>query len=158
MLGVTFHVNLKNLSDLNFVPKLEKLKSTLRIWSMRDMTPIGKITIVKTLGLPQLIYLFSVLPKPNDDFLKELDTVLYKFIWSNKPDKVSRKTLVGDYQDGGLKMMHIPSMIKGLKGALDKFNIIPQLFPKKVEIFIPLEVLAWVMTACRVLRSRLTYF
>ena len=45
-----------------------------------------------------------------------------------------------------------------LKGALDKFNIIPQLFPKKVGIFIPLEVLAWVMTACRVLGSRLTYF
>ena len=45
-----------------------------------------------------------------------------------------------------------------LKGALDKFNIIPQLFPKKVGIFITLEVLAWVMTACRVLHSRLTYF
>ena len=45
-----------------------------------------------------------------------------------------------------------------LKGALDKFNIIPQLFPKKVGIFLPLEVLAWVMTACRVLSSRLTYF
>ena len=117
LLGVTFDANLKNLSDLNFVPKLEKLKSILRIWSMRDMTPIGKITIVKTLGLSQLIYLFSVLPKPKDDFLKELDTVLYKFIWSNKPDKVSRKTIVGDYQDGGLKMMHIPSMIKGLKVA-----------------------------------------
>ena len=45
-----------------------------------------------------------------------------------------------------------------LKVALDKFNIIPQLFPKKVGIFIPLEALAWVMTACRLLRSRLTYF
>ena len=45
-----------------------------------------------------------------------------------------------------------------VKGALDKFNIIPQLFPKKVGIFIPLEVLAWVMTACQVVRSRLTYF
>ena len=44
-----------------------------------------------------------------------------------------------------------------LKGALDKFNIIPT-FSRKVGIFIPLEVLAWVMTACRVLRSRLTYF
>ena len=73
MLGVTFDANLKNLSDLNFVPKLEKLKSILRTWSLRDMTPIGKITIVKTLGRFQLIYLFSVLPKPKDDCLKELD-------------------------------------------------------------------------------------
>ena len=29
-----------------------------------------------------------------------------------------------------------------LKGALDKFNIIPNFFSKKVGIFIPLEVLA----------------
>ena len=43
-------------------------------------------------------------------------------------------------------------------GALGKFNIIPNFFSKKVGIFIPLEVLAWVKTACRVLRSRLTYF
>ena len=45
-----------------------------------------------------------------------------------------------------------------IKGALDNLNIIPQLFPKKVGIFIPLEVLAWVMTACLVLHSRLIYF
>ena len=46
------------------------------------------------------------------------------------------------------------------KGALDKFNIIciPKLFPKKVGIFIPFKVLAWVMIACWVLPSRLTYF
>ena len=50
-----------------------------------------------------------------------------------------------------------------IKGALDKYNIIPpdhsQTFSKKkVEIFISLEVLAWVMTAGWVLRSRLIYF
>ena len=27
-------------------------------------------------------------------------------------------------------------------------NIIPQVFPKKVGIFLPLEVFAWAMTAC----------
>ena len=45
-----------------------------------------------------------------------------------------------------------------IKGALDKDNIIPQLFPKTVGIFIPLEVLAWVMIACWVLHSRLIFF
>ena len=41
------------------------------------------------------------------------------------------------------------------KGALDKWNIIPNFPP----IFIPLKVLAWdwVMTACWVLRSRLIH-
>ena len=41
---------------------------------------------------------------------------------------------------------------------MDKFNIIPKLFPKKVGTFIPLEMLEWVMTACWVLPSRFTYF
>ena len=44
------------------------------------------------------------------------------------------------------------------QGALDKYNIIPKLFPKKVGIFTPLEVLAWVMTACWVSCSILVYF
>ena len=56
------------------------------------------------------------------------------------------------------QILHVPRIWSPFKGALDKFNIIPQLFPKKVGIFIPLEVLAWVISACRVLRSRLTYF
>ena len=41
---------------------------------------------------------------------------------------------------------------------MDKFNIIPNFFPKKIGIFIPLQVLAWVKTACPVLHFRLTYF
>ena len=45
-----------------------------------------------------------------------------------------------------------------IKGALDKYSIIPQLFQKKVGIFVSLEVLAWVMTAYWVSHSRLTYF
>ena len=42
-----------------------------------------------------------------------------------------------------------------LKGHWTSSTSSPNFFPKKVGIFIPLEVLAWVMTACRVLRSRL---
>ena len=49
----------------------------------------------------------------------------------------------------------IIGLVPPLKGAFDKFNIIP---PKIVGIFIPLEVFAWVKTACPVIRSRLTYF
>ena len=45
-----------------------------------------------------------------------------------------------------------------VKRALDKYNIILQLSPKKDEIFILLEVLACVMTACWILHSSLIYF
>ena len=46
-----------------------------------------------------------------------------------------------------------------IKRALDKYeNIILQLSPKRVKIFVLLEVLAWVMTACWILHSSLIYF
>ena len=45
-----------------------------------------------------------------------------------------------------------------LKGHWTSSTSSPNFFQKKIGIFIPLEVLAWVIIACRVLRSRLTYF
>ena len=112
-----FNADLSNLFDLNFIPKFQKLKNILRIWSCRDLTPLGKIAIIKSLGLSQLIFLLSVLPDPPAQFIKELDAVVYKFIWSGKPEKVKRLTVIGDYSEGGLRMCHIPSLIKGLKIA-----------------------------------------
>ena len=44
--------------------------------------------------------------------------------------------------------MQVEFVLQTIKGALDKYNIIPNLFPKKVGISSPLEVLAWIMTAC----------
>ena len=57
-----------------------------------------------------------------------------------------------------IQMNYPISRKRVFEGALDKYNIIPKLFQKKVGIFIPSEVLAWVVTACCVLHSRLTYF
>ena len=44
-------------------------------------------------------------------------------------------------------------MKRSLKWALTSYHH-PPTFSKNVVIFIPLEVLAWVMTTCRVLRSK----
>ena len=116
-MGVSINNNLQDIFELNYVPKLEKLKEILRIWSMRDLSPIGKITIVKSLGISQLVFLLSVLPKPPDKFLKDLNSIIFNFIWSGKPDKISRNTIIGDYEKRSLKMIHIPSVITGLKVA-----------------------------------------
>ena len=45
-----------------------------------------------------------------------------------------------------------------LKGHWTSIESSPNFFKKKVGIFIPIEMLAWVMTVCQVLCSRLTYF
>ena len=59
-----------DIFELNYLPKKEKLINMLKVWSMRYLTPIGKIVILKSLALSQLIFLLSVLPSPPEPFMK----------------------------------------------------------------------------------------
>ena len=62
-----------------------------------------------------LIHLFIALPKPSGQWIKKLEKALYKFIWGNKVDKISRKTLQLDFENGGSRMTNICVFIKSLK-------------------------------------------
>ncbi|PIK58954.1 hypothetical protein BSL78_04121 [Apostichopus japonicus] len=93
VLGITLTNNRSDLFPLNYLPKLSRLKSVLNMWSPRDLTPYGKIVIIKSFALSQLVFLFSVLPNPPESFLKELNSLLFNFIWRGKGDKIKRKIL-----------------------------------------------------------------
>ncbi len=117
LLGILLTHNEADLFDLNYIPQLEKIKNLLKIWSRRDLTPIGKITIVKSLALSQLTFLLTVLPNPSREFIKQVNKVIYHFVWNGKPDKVARKIIINDYEHGGLKMPDLEHFQKGLKCA-----------------------------------------
>ena len=44
-----------------------------------------------------------------EDFWKEINTILYSFINNGSTDKMKRDTLIGDYEDGGYRMIDITS-------------------------------------------------
>ena len=73
---------------------------------MRSLSLIGKIYVIKTLVLPQLIYLFSVLciriPR---SFYQKLNTIFFKFIWNGGKDRVQRKVMCNDYNQAGLRII-----------------------------------------------------
>lgn len=115
MLGITFTNDGDELFRLNFVPKLSRLKRCLNVWNSRDLTPVGRCTIVKTLALSQLVYLFLVLPNPPKSFIKDVENVIANFIWSGNPDKIKRTSLCNNLDDGGLKVKDIRSFINSLK-------------------------------------------
>ena len=104
-LGVNFSLNLNSLYELNFIPKLCQIEQTLKCWRHRNLSLIGKVTVIKSLMLPQLLYLFSVLciniPKT---FFKKLNHLFYKFIWNGGNDRVKRDILCNNYEHGGLRM------------------------------------------------------
>ena len=82
-----------------------------KTWKTRHLTPLGKITVLKTFTLASFNHLFTVLPTPSDYLLEELTTLFYSFLWDNKPDKINRQQICCSYNDGGLKMVNIKTYI-----------------------------------------------
>ena len=86
--------------------KLKSIENTLNCWRARNLSLVGKICVIKTLLLPQLLYVFSVLCiKLPKKFFRQLNTMLFKFIWSGGNDTVKRQLMCNDYSFGGLKMI-----------------------------------------------------
>jgi hypothetical protein len=54
LLGLHFSVNIDEIEKLNYTPKLKEIGNTLQIWFKQILTPIGKITIIKSLIISKL--------------------------------------------------------------------------------------------------------
>ena len=97
---------------------------------IRDLTCIGKVTVIKTLVLPILVQCLTVLPNPPDSILNDIEQIFYKFLWNGKKEKIKRSIIINEYEEGGLQMPNIQSFNKALKMSwlhklLDPFNHSP---------------------------------
>ena len=63
-LGTAFSYNVKQCEQEYFGNKLIKVKKLFNLWSQRDFSLYGKITIAKTLGLSKLISSSACLHTP----------------------------------------------------------------------------------------------
>ena len=79
-LGIHFANDIySSTSDkLNFEKKSEDLQRILNSWKRRKLNLLGKINIVKSLGLSKLTYNASVLPLPKD-FDKKVNMTIFDF-------------------------------------------------------------------------------
>ena len=115
VLGVKFTNNLKEMVDLNYAEKLVEIKKLFLNWSKRILTPLGKITVIKSLALSKINHLILSLPNPSKQIIDELQKMFYQYLWDKKPDKIKRNVITQNYADGGLRMTEIGTFIKALK-------------------------------------------
>jgi hypothetical protein len=54
LLGINFDVDLDKIVNINYNERILQIKKLFKIWSKRNLTVIGKITVVKTRILPVL--------------------------------------------------------------------------------------------------------
>ena len=103
-LGVYFGYNEKDIAEKNWRDKIDTIKKLLNKWNYRDLTMQGRILILKTLALSQVVYPVSSLYVPNW-VINEINKEFYSFVWKYKRDKICRKVLVNEIDKGGLKMI-----------------------------------------------------
>ena len=86
----------------------------LQQWKRRNLTPIGCVTVVKSLVIPKINHLFMSLPTPKE-VITTLNKDIFEFFWNAKCDKIKRAVVIQEYRKGGLKMLDINKFIMSLK-------------------------------------------
>ena len=90
VLGVEFTIDLKNITEININNKTTEMIKELNQWSKRDLTPFGKVTVIKTLILSKIVHLLMALPTPSTKTINEINKMFYNFLWNGKPDPIKR--------------------------------------------------------------------
>ena len=65
-LGVWFSDNQEKVTELNLEERIKNLSTVLNIWKSRNLSLKGKITIIKTLAIPQIQFLFNMIYIPDN--------------------------------------------------------------------------------------------
>ena len=64
--GINYDLFTEDKTAINFKQKIEIIKTLLNSWIYRDLTYIGKITVIKSLAMTILIESLTILPNPSD--------------------------------------------------------------------------------------------
>ena len=114
LLGIDFDNNLENMES-NYDSKLKAIKGVLNCWINRTLSIYGKAVVIKTLAMPKLTHLALVLPNLDAKRLKDIENIIFSFLWNNKPDKVCRDDAKLSEKAGGLGIIDIRIFWKSLK-------------------------------------------
>ena len=101
-LGVWFASDQAEITRLNFEDRIKKMETTLDIWRCRSLSLVGKMTIIKTIIVPQVQFLFSMI-YIEETLLKRIEKLLYNFVWASNVHKIKKNTLIAPIEIGGLE-------------------------------------------------------
>ena len=96
-LGVWFSTDRNVMLRSNYDERIGKIKNVIETWQFRRLTLLGKITLIKSLLVSQLIYILTPLPTYTNA-LQTVNKLLFEFLWDCKGDKIKREHIIRDYE------------------------------------------------------------
>jgi len=109
------------------------------MWSPRSLTLFGKVLIIKSLRLSQILYSASN-TKVRKDTITTVKRKLFSFLWNKKKNKIKWEGLYQDYDKGGIRITDVGLMFKAmclawiprlLKNANWNWNSLPKFFLRR---------------------------
>ena len=94
-LGVHYNVNkMGEITTLNIEIEINDIKKLTKLWQARNLSPYGKVMVIKSLFLSKITHLLLYLPSPNK--FSEINTIFKNFLWNNKPPKFRKEIMKAD--------------------------------------------------------------
>ena len=115
-LGISYNISkFSNITELNIEGKIGEIQKLICLWNARNLTPYGKIIIVKSLLISKVIHILLSLPSPSAEMLSTLEQLFRNFIWNKKKPKFRKEIMETLPNLGGLKMTDLKSFDHALK-------------------------------------------
>ena len=107
LLGITFHVTQEKMFHINFDKRISEIERIISMYSKFILSLIGRVTVIKTLMLPKIVYILTVLPTPPSNIFYVIEKRLKDFLWKNGNVRICNKQLENEIGEGGLKLTNI---------------------------------------------------
>lgn len=98
-----------------------KFAAVIKKWESRFLTLRGKTTVLESLAVSTIWHVAKIYP-PSRAVVDSLQSSIWKFVWSKKPELVRRETCMSNFSNGGLRIVHVDLRCKALLiGRLFRF-------------------------------------
>ena len=84
---------------------------------MWNLTPYGKVVIVKSLIYSKITHILLSLPKPSEKAFIDIQSLIDSFLWNNKPPKFRREILEAELAEGVMKLHNLKIFSMALKAG-----------------------------------------
>ena len=114
VLGVYFGYDRELCEKRIFGDKIDKAKQIINMWKQRDLSLIGRVQIIKTFITSLFQYSISDVDIP-ETYIKEVESAIYAFVWKDKKERLKRRVLIKNKEEGGLEVPSFKFIVDSVK-------------------------------------------
>ena len=116
MLGITFHLDLNKMKNINYEKGISDGENDFKCLQKVQAEFVRQSKCNKTMAIPKLVISFLCSQVPHATVIVDrIERIFNDFLWDGITVKISNKQLEKDISEGGLKLMNVKKFNEALK-------------------------------------------